>query len=671
MAYQADEKKIAENMRRLLDKLKDDFDLPLITDTYSEYQSYYDGDKPWTKIQISKITALFSNVKPIDVINGTLPDELAVRTQTFKLRYLDKYLKDEKGLTLARAVSASEKSVNSMLSGEKLPSNAFLARVAAYFFLPVKMFTSDAETLPEYENLQVDEEVCAIQRHDLEATMAQLKHKHYVRRNYALLSHSLRVKLFVTLAVIIIPLIAFTVVSGTMIITDRTDALSAYTRDSEPMLYDINDSDQSQYHTNLEQSSKNSRPDAYYCDVYVGTRLHRIYNINASSSAYSAKLVLFFKFDRTEFHNMFLHYARNSLLGKIANDCNANPDIFKATPWSDEDSQTLAQWGAQNNSAVELWANMHASEYYPGETTSNNYIDKQTMFDIGNGDITADTFSYEKDIEYVDVIDGDGKPVFDEHGAARVTCYQRVILHADFNKAFDSPRYPLESVQFKMYIKPTMDAQYMRYIPDDSAVYSADGSSECISGFEPYFGISNGYRPLRETDSIKNFNMRLNYYRSVNTDPAVEYAHTYRTQLEIIVRANRSGISLFLQAFINIFSVVVWIVIAFYNQSYNNEDSIGMLGTGLFGIISAMIVGLSMMSDAGIVSLITLINIFTLAVIMIMTYQSIAAKRANVQKNRVMIAYNGIKLRIMFVALVVCTALMFFGLPLCAYLFML
>ncbi len=92
-----------------------------------------------------------------------------------------------------------------------------------------------------------------------------------------------------------------------------------------------------------------------------------------------------------------------------------------------------------------------------------------------------------------------------------------------------------------------------------------------------------------------------------------------------------------------------------------------MLGTGLFGVISSMLVGLSMVSDAGIFSLITMINIFTLAVIMIMTYQAIAAKRAAVRKDKVLIAYNGIKLRVLFVLLTLCTVAMFVIIPALAY----
>ena len=80
-----------------------------------------------------------------------------------------------------------------------------------------------------------------------------------------------------------------------------------------------------------------------------------------------------------------------------------------------------------------------------------------------------------------------------------------------------------------------------------------------------------------------------------------------------------------------------------------------------------MLVGLSMVSDAGIFSLTTMINIFTLAVIMIMTYQAIASKRARMKKDSVLIAYNAIKVRILFYALTTATAVMFFILPCISY----
>lgn len=94
-----------------------------------------------------------------------------------------------------------------------------------------------------------------------------------------------------------------------------------------------------------------------------------------------------------------------------------------------------------------------------------------------------------------------------------------------------------------------------------------------------------------------------------------------------------------------------------------------MLGTGLFGAISSILVGLSMVSEAGIFSLITMINIFTLGVILIMTVHSILAKRAHVTADKANIAYYGVKLRVLFYALTLCTAIMFVALPFISYIF--
>jgi energy-converting hydrogenase Eha subunit H len=74
-----------------------------------------------------------------------------------------------------------------------------------------------------------------------------------------------------------------------------------------------------------------------------------------------------------------------------------------------------------------------------------------------------------------------------------------------------------------------------------------------------------------------------------------------------------------------------------------------------------------MLSDASMFSLITMINIFTLAVILIMTYQSVQAKKARARQDKAEIAYNGVKLRIMFYILTICTLIMFIGLPIAAY----
>lgn len=569
-----------------------------------------------------------------------------------KIVALARFLEETHHISLARAISVSEGKIDRILRGEHKPSRIIVSRIASYFCFSPTILYDDESQLPDFDNLRLDEDLISIQRHDEQNEMERLKHKHFFGRNWRVLGYRTRIRLMISILLITIPLVLYIAYCGSRIVSEKVDTLRKYREGSvETEVYDIYSPTQVLYHDQLATTSKENNPDAYYVDVMVGTSLEKIKNISSASSSYETRLQLYFKFDKDDFRNMFRHYAQNVLADQIIDDY-----------YTDNEEDVRAKeidysaWLQEHQEYFDQWVDANDRRYYPGETPSNVLTDKETMFDIGNGEFVADSYGTLKELEEVQYRD--------EHGNLRTMCYQKVKFNARFEKAFDSVRYPLESVQFKMYILPIMDANYCRYLPDRSET----SSGERISGFSPYFSVTNGYRPIRESSGIKNFSLRLNYYKDMNNDPAITFEHSMRTQLEIIVRANRSGLSLFLQAFINLFSVVIWIIIAFYSQSYTGEDSIGMLGTGLFGAISSMLVGISMVSDAGIFSIITMINIFTLAVIMIMTYQSIAAKRAAVRKDKILIAYNGIKLRILFYVLTLCTITMFGILPAISYL---
>ena len=57
-----------------------------------------------------------------------------------------------------------------------------------------------------------------------------------------------------------------------------------------------------------------------------------------------------------------------------------------------------------------------------------------------------------------------------------------------------------------MYILRTMDADYIRYVPDRST----DSDGVRVSSFTQYFGITSGYRLIHDTDTVDNFTLRLN-----------------------------------------------------------------------------------------------------------------------------------------------------------------
>lgn len=317
---------------------------------------------------------------------------------------------------------------------------------------------------------------------------------------------------------------------------------------------------------------------------------------------------------------------------------------------------------------------------YPGLYGSNVYSDYLRNFDIGKG-IEYDSLSYLADpgIHYYLTTD----PTDTDASKRTFRVFQHLTFRVKVFKAYDNPRYPLESAQFWMSVTP---AEWMSV---DKVIYNIkdtiDLSKNQLSG--------TGYQKCSADDGIFNnmsvvpeftngFRQLKSPYKSavnlVEYNVNKEHANLSHSALTIVCRANRDAFTgtsflpmTFSTSYINLFAVIVWITIAFYNQSHNSEDSLGMIGTGMFSAISATIVGLQMVSDASMFSLMTMINIFTLVVILIMTWQAVMAKRAAARKDKTLIAYNGVKLRVMFYALVIMTVVVFIGLPLMSYMFML
>ena len=53
------------------------------------------------------------------------------------------------GITLARAISVSPAKMEKILAGEEEPNARLIAKIAAYFFIPVDIITDDAKEVAE------------------------------------------------------------------------------------------------------------------------------------------------------------------------------------------------------------------------------------------------------------------------------------------------------------------------------------------------------------------------------------------------------------------------------------------------------------------------------------------------------------------------------------------
>jgi len=506
------------------------------------------------------------------------------------------------------------------------------------------------------------------------------------------------VRLFLSLFVIAVPLIAYTAYSSYVIISNRNESI-AKMKDNNV------DSDSQDFIDNyVNNNTKDVDSSLKYCDVSMGAQVNKIFDIQQSNEYFSVAMNVWMDFSQDDFHTMYKNYKNPSWIDEkgdktmdvftvnttsnlITYTSDGIPDYIEiAKPFSlyNEINTEHSDW-IKNNKVALIDNFIKNSEYnvipalykeeclsYPLLHESNVYDQYPRNFNIGKG-VDNDSLAY-----YY----APGEPYYllTNDGTKEFRFFQNCVFTAKVSKAYDNPRYPLETAQFWINIEPTswLHVNNLRYVAKDVIDVSKDQTTNetyksCSIDEGIYKAMSedvaftDGFRLVNNED-IKPTNHMVEY--NIDKDNE-DYSYSKYT---IVVRANRAAFtsgnflpSTFLQSFINLLAVVIWIIIAFYNQSYANEDSLGMLGTGMFSAISATIVGLQTLSDASMFSLLTMVNIFTLAVILIMTYESIMAKRANAKNDKIAIAYNGVKLRIMFYILTICTLIIFIGLPIASY----
>jgi len=669
----------------------------------------------------------FTNISYRKVRNGKeeLPkdENFGFEQRTAKLRYLDKFLVERaQGLTLARALSLSLPKWKQIQSGWDIPSKAVMKRAAVYFSLPPKMLLDNDEKLPSFDELKIDEDLAAVQRNDLSETMNYYKNKHYIARNYRVLSHAMQVRLYASLFVVLLPLAAFTGYCTYRILNDRQESVAKLNQT------EIIDSKSKAFRDGyIADNDKEKNSALTYCNVKVGLQVVKIFDIQPSNEYFSAAIKLWFDFDQEEFHTMYKAYNGITLADQKAEDVFAseafdatkgdihqfdNMDAFSVDRSTNEvfyapdgtpdhielaypftlnrlidrknynvtDPATIrenARKIIEDNPAATALNNVWTAERnsYPGLFPSSIYNQYDPNFDVGKGvDNTSLFYDYDP-----------GEPYYlsNTEGKAEATSQFRMIQSMRFavkvSKAYDNPRYPLETAQFWINVEPAkwLSVDHLRYVDADVV----DVSRKQISGNTGFTYCSHDegvYTTMSDdvafTDGFRPIKGDHPYARTIEYDVDSENPGKSYSKYTVVVRANRAAFtqgnflpSTFLQAYINLAAVIIWIIIGFYNQTYAGEDSLGMLGTGMFSAISATIVGFQMLSDASMFSLMTMINIFTLAVILIMTYQAVQAKKANARKDKALIAYNGVKLRIMYYMLTICTVIMFIGLPIASY----
>ena len=570
-----------------------------------------------------------------------------------KIHHLDEYLEKKYHIHLSAAIDVSEEELNDSISEENLK------KIADLFYLDISILKDDDKELPHDEYLKTDELKIRLHQGDYVNDIERNRNKHVIKKNFTLLSHKMKKKLILNLFIAFIPFLFVVIYAFVTSVSSTAETLSAYKEG------DTLSAEQQKIEDEMLENDK--KEVSHYVNVKIGVSLEGISNISSANSSYDVTLTTIFDFDQTEYFKMY--YFKNKGF-KFDNDSFYTNEDYLADNFCFDSEGTgylpykdnipdLLQFNfnegthmSETNTPISVSTiYLEQAKAYPGEKSSNVFTDKNDEFRIGNGKISADTLEYQdKGTAYYDKATN----------SYRYT--QRLHFKATINKTFDSPRYPLDSSQFKIYIQPTRSSSYIRYIADKET-----------SGYSTYFSMSNGYRLIKESDDIKNFNVKLNYYQDKDIDHS---SPTYnqniiKTQLEVIVRANKHGIATYLNSFLNIIAVSIWLILAFYNQSFNKDDSMSMIGTGFFSAISAILLGLSSVGVANTFSLLTFVNIFTLAMVLVMGFEITKYRRYVKLADAGMIAYSTAKMRILFYFLVICSILIYLLIPAISYIWIL
>jgi hypothetical protein len=329
--------------------------------TKSSYKKILDEKQLPTFFMDFRLQKSFKKISFRDVKKGKveLPTDkdYGFQKRTEKIRYLDKFLKEKAELTMCRAVSLSLRKWNNLESGYTIPSTSLMKKIAVYFCLPAKMLLDDEVALPAYEDLKIDEDLAAIQRKDLSETMNYYKNKHYVARNYRVLSHPMRVKLFLSLLLVLIPLAAFTGYSSYRIVQNRQESLNKFSDNS------VDSTSQKFIDGYISKNTKDATNSQQltYCNVDMGVQVLKIFDIQPSNEYFSVALKVWFDFSQDDFHTMYKTYKADDTI-------DATPDHITSYTYS-QDMDRLSVSSLDNSVT-------YAPDSVP------DYIELATPFDL-------------------------------------------------------------------------------------------------------------------------------------------------------------------------------------------------------------------------------------------------------------------------------------------------
>lgn len=224
------------------------------------------------------------------------------------------------------------------------------------------------------------------------------------------------------------------------------------------------------------------------------------------------------------------------------------------------------------------------------------------------------------------------------------THYQKVRVDLTLNKNYDTPTFPLDAHQLRIFIEPNERC--------DQVMLKADSK---YSTLNPYLDIS-GYHV---TDTCVS-TVPIKYTNTQN-DPALDNvskpdeAGVITTEVLTSINISRSSWGTYIKCFIALFATLIWVIIMLYLSTVHEIDPLGMIPGAFFGAVSNILVGANLLPDALETGLIEFVNIWGIMNILCcaMMIISINSIRNRFDEKGFARFYG----RIMFYTMVVMTAL--------------
>ncbi len=170
--------------------------------------------------------------------------------------------------------------------------------------------------------------------------------------------------------------------------------------------------------------------------------------------------------------------------------------------------------------------------------------------------------------------------------------YQLLSVDVSVSKNYETRRFPLESHQLRFYVESTDPIQEVRFVADRQN-----------SGMNKNITVT-GYKFLRNDIGEVTYTYDSNHgHPDIGTS---EMTSEIVTAFEI----NRSDFGMYFKCFIALAGTVTWVLITLFICTYHHVDPLGMVPAALFGTVSNIMIGASLLPDALQMGLLEFVNLW-------------------------------------------------------------